>query len=55
MQRAGMSSIPPIKQAKIMTTISNPKNRTGRNEEKSKAAKPMMTEKALKTIPRPVV
>jgi hypothetical protein len=45
----------PIRHAKIDTITRRPKNLTGIKVEKSSAINPIITEKALKTIPLPVV
>ena len=52
---AGINSSAHIKQENIETTTKSPKNRNGAKFENIRAEKPIITDMALKTIPRPVV
>jgi len=52
---AGISNNALIRQEKIETTTNTPKKRRGAKLEKINTEKPTITEKALNTIPRPVV
>ena len=53
--RAGSTTKAPASEAAIEIETSNPKKRTGANEETIRTANPTTTDKPLKTIPRPVV
>ena len=50
-----MRTSAPTRQEKIETTIRNPKNLNGMKPDVNNTRKPIITEKALKMIPRPVV
>ena len=52
---AGINNRALIRQEKMDTTINTPKKRSGAKPEKINAAKPTITEKALKTMPLPEV